>query len=117
MAIETCHVLIPPAFGRDFDEPQHLCWNLFSIGKLRALFEVIPIHGLIRLIARQVHGSEYSFEPTPGCKWHGRGRIVFHKPHPEPKDEAWRLLGIGERIGKWFGWDANTFELLDTKAC
>jgi len=65
--------------------------------------------------ARQIYGSEYSFEPISTCKWFGRGRIVFHKPHPEPKYEAWKLLGIGKRMGKWFGWDAETFELLDTK--
>jgi hypothetical protein len=65
----------------------------------------------VGFIARQTHGSEYSFEPTPTCKWYGRGKIVFHKPHPEPKYEAWKLLGIGKRMGKWFDWNANTFEL------
>jgi len=65
--------------------------------------------------ARQLHGSEYSFEPVPGCKWYGQGRIIFHKPRPEPKHEAWKLLNIGKRMGKWFDWDAGTFELLDSK--
>lgn len=65
--------------------------------------------------ARQQHGSQFSFEPISTCPWFGRGRIVFHKPHPEPKYEAWKLLGIGKRMTKWFGWDANTFELLESK--
>jgi hypothetical protein len=69
----------------------------------------------VGFVAKQIHGSEYSFEPIPTCKWYGRGRIVFHKPHPEPKYEAWKLLGIGKRMGKWFGWNAETFELLEGK--
>jgi hypothetical protein len=67
----------------------------------------------VGFVAKQIHGSEYSFEPIPTCKWYGRGRIVFHKPHPEPKYEVWKLLGIGKRMGKWFGWNAETFELLE----
>ncbi|CAG8976490.1 hypothetical protein HYALB_00005987 [Hymenoscyphus albidus] len=66
-------------------------------------------------IARQIHGSEYSFEPASTFPWYGRGKIVFHKPHPEPKYEAWKLLGIGKQMKKWFGWDADTFELLRGK--
>lgn len=62
--------------------------------------------------ARQNHGSQYSFDPVPTSKWFGRGRIVFHKPHPSPRYEAWRLLGIGKRMRKWFGWNADTFEPL-----
>jgi hypothetical protein len=66
--------------------------------------------------ARQIHGSMYSFEPNPTCKWYGRGRIIFHKPHPEPKYEAWKLLGIGKRMTKWFDWNADTFELLEVRS-
>jgi hypothetical protein len=57
----------------------------------------------VGFVARQIHGSEYSFELIPTCKWYGRGRIVFHKPYPEPKYEARKLLGIGKRMGRWFG--------------
>lgn len=67
-------------------------------------------------VAKQLHGSEYSFEPVPSCTWHERGRIIFHKPHQEPKYEAWKLLNIRKRMEKWFDWNADTFELLDSKA-
>lgn len=79
-------------------------WASFVYGMSRAGFS-----------ARQNHGSEYSFEPVYTCVWYGRCRIVFHKPHPEPKYKAWQLLGIGKRMKKWFDWNADTFELLDTK--
>lgn len=72
--------------------------------------------GEVGFMARQTHGSEYSFEPRESCKWYGKGRIVFHKPHPEPMYEAWKLLGVGKRMGKWFGWSADTFELLKVGA-
>jgi hypothetical protein len=66
-------------------------------------------------VARQIHGSEYSFELISICKWYRRGTIVFHGPHPEPKYEAWKLLGIRKRMGRWSGWNTESFELLEGK--
>jgi hypothetical protein len=51
-------------------------------------------------VAKQLHGSEYSFELVPSCTWYERGRIIFQKPHQEPKYEAWKLLNIGKRMEK-----------------
>lgn len=62
--------------------------------------------------AKQSHGSQYSFEPAPTSKWYGRGKIIFHKPHPEPKYDAKVFLDMGKRMKKWFGWSIDTFELL-----
>ncbi|TVY82305.1 hypothetical protein LSUE1_G002243 [Lachnellula suecica] len=61
--------------------------------------------------AKQTDGSVYSFEPTQACKWYGKSKILFHRPHPEPKYDAWRLLGMGKRMRKNFDWEADTFEL------
>ncbi|KAF4626925.1 hypothetical protein G7Y89_g11230 [Cudoniella acicularis] len=78
-ALETLQSLYPKS---NFEErTKSVDWASF----VHAMAEV-------GFIARQIHGSEYSFEPSPTCEWYGNGKIVFHKPHPEPKYEAWKLL-------------------------
>jgi hypothetical protein len=47
-------------------------------------------------------GSAFSF----GCEG---GKIVFHKPHPDPRIHPNMLQWIGRRLNKWFGWDRETF--------
>lgn len=41
----------------------------------------------------------------------GKGAIVFHRPHPDPKIDSNMLRGWGKRLRKWFGLDDNMFIL------
>ncbi|KAI0425670.1 hypothetical protein F5Y09DRAFT_352109 [Xylaria sp. FL1042] len=56
-------------------------------------------------IARYNGGSAVSFEAD------GQRRIVFHKPHPEPKIAPVMLQVMGARMNKWFGWERENFVL------
>ena len=64
-------------------------------------------------IARHAGGSEVRFEPGPESKWFGMGKIVFHKPHPDPTIDHLRLRCMGKRMWKWFGWSGDTFVLAE----
>lgn len=97
-SLETLQSLFP---NRNFEErTKNIDWN--------ALVNAMDEAGFA---ARQLNGSAYSFEPGPASPWSECGRIAFHRPHPEPKYESWRLLGIGKRMSKWFGWNLDTFVL------
>ena len=37
------------------------------------------------------------------------GSIVVHRPHPDPNLDPIKLRAIGKRLGRRFGWDAETF--------
>jgi hypothetical protein len=39
----------------------------------------------------------------------GRGRIIFHKPHPVAKIDPVMLASFGKRLTKWFGWQREVF--------
>jgi hypothetical protein len=54
------------------------------------------------------------FEPSPSSKWFGRGKIVFHKPHPTPYLDPVMMITMGKGMKKWFGWGEETF-MLDRK--
>lgn len=41
------------------------------------------------------------------------GKIVFHKPHPEPKVDGFLLRSMGKRLNKWFGWGSKSIGLDD----
>ena len=60
---------------------------------------------------RSAGGAAYSFEPSQNSKWFGRGKIVFHKPHPEIYFDSIQMAINGKRMAKWFGWSEDTFEL------
>lgn len=59
-------------------------------------------------VARNTGGSLVSFK-----KQDGEGRIVFHRPHPDPKIDPIMLQAMGKRMAKWFGWKRSRFELRD----
>lgn len=52
----------------------------------------------------QGSGSAVSFEHSAG-----KGRIVFHRPHPQPIIEPVMLRFMGRRMNRWFGWHRETF--------
>ncbi|KAF7923039.1 uncharacterized protein EAE98_007744 [Botrytis deweyae] len=56
-------------------------------------------------------GSAVQFEPDTSSPWFGKGKIVFHKPHPERVVDAVMLGVMGKRMKKWFGWSDETFEV------
>lgn len=37
-------------------------------------------------------------------EWPERGRILFHRPHPEPTIDSVMLKSTGKRLSKSFGW-------------
>ncbi|KAN0092460.1 hypothetical protein V8E51_018307 [Hyaloscypha variabilis] len=59
--------------------------------------------------ARRNGGSAVLFEPKKESAWYGKGKIVFHRPHPCSKIVPIRLRAIGKRMGKWFGWSRDLF--------
>ena len=68
--------------------------------------------GEVGFVARHsAGGAAVLFEPNEGSKWAGKGKIVFHKPHPVPTIDAVMLSSMGKRMGKWFDWSEDTFEL------
>ena len=50
-------------------------------------------------------GSIVTFE-------NAQGKIVFHRPHPEPSTDPIMLQSMGNRMNKWFGWGRETFTLV-----
>jgi hypothetical protein len=68
-------------------------WRLF----VRAMVD-------IGFSARQTSGSEVEFRPVnPGLRW--AGRIIFHRPHPEPKIGHVMLRVMARRLIRNFeGW-------------
>jgi hypothetical protein len=56
--------------------------------------------------ARNGGGSIVSFEQENGL-----GRIIFHRPHPEPKIDPIILQSMGRRLNRRFGWNRETFVL------
>lgn len=60
-------------------------------------------------------GSAVQFEPSKNSKWAGKGKIVFHRPHPDDFIDPVMLRSMGKRLNKWFGWNEDTF-ILEEKA-
>ena len=54
--------------------------------------------------ATEAGGSAVSFSNEAG-------KIVFHKPHPDPSVDTVMLQSIGKRLRKWFGWDRERFQV------
>ncbi|KAF1919968.1 hypothetical protein BDU57DRAFT_442892 [Ampelomyces quisqualis] len=52
-------------------------------------------------------GSIVTFENTIGG-----GKIIFHRPHPEPTVDPIMLQSMGNRLNRWFGWTRETFALV-----
>jgi hypothetical protein len=45
-------------------------------------------------------------------KWYSfGGKIVSHRPHPDPDLMSLILKFMGKRIHTWFGWSVETFVL------
>jgi hypothetical protein len=66
----------------------------------------------IGFVARHNGGSAVLFEPNSDCIWHPfGGKIVFHRPHPDPTLMPLILKFMGKRMHKRFGWSAETFVL------
>ncbi|KAE9375173.1 hypothetical protein N431DRAFT_555665 [Stipitochalara longipes BDJ] len=90
--------------GRDLeDRSKNVEWEQFVI----AMGE-----GEVGFVARQsAGGAGFSFEPKESSKWFGKGKIVFHKPHPETYFDPIQMATNGKRMRKWFGWCEHTFVL------
>jgi hypothetical protein len=58
--------------------------------------------------ARNGGGSIVTFENTTGG-----GKIIFHRPHPEPSIDSIMLQSMGNRLNRWFGWARETFALAE----
>jgi hypothetical protein len=56
--------------------------------------------------ATQSSGSAVTFS-------NGRGRIIFHKPHPVAKVDPVMLATFGKRMKKWFHWRREIFVATD----
>ncbi|KAI8943314.1 hypothetical protein NX059_001334 [Plenodomus lindquistii] len=52
-------------------------------------------------------GSIVTFE-----KLDGGGRIIFHRPHPNPSIDPILLQSMGRRLNKWFGLTRDSFTLV-----
>jgi hypothetical protein len=66
----------------------------------------------IGFVARHNGGSAVLFEPNGECKWYPfGGKIVFHRPHPDPTLTPLILKFMGKRFHKRFSWCAETFVL------
>lgn len=61
--------------------------------------------------ARGGGSSAVVFEKLNTSSSNAKGRIVFHKPHPDPKIDPIILQSMGKRISKWFGWHSGLFVL------
>jgi hypothetical protein len=58
----------------------------------------------VGFVARQSSGGAgFGFEPNESSKWLGKGKIVFHKPHPETYFDSIQMVTNRKRIQKWFG--------------
>ncbi|KAI9669738.1 MAG: hypothetical protein M1831_007434 [Alyxoria varia] len=57
-------------------------------------------------IARKGSGSAVLFEND---KQGHEGKIVVHRPHPDPEVSHPMLKCIGKRMRKWFGWGSELF--------
>jgi hypothetical protein len=82
--------------GRDLeDRSKNVEWEQFVL----AMGEVE-----VGFVARQSAGrAEFSFETNESSKWFGKGKIVFHKPHPETYFDSIQMVTNRKRIQKWFG--------------
>lgn len=58
------------------------------------------------LVARNGGGSIVTFEDE-----NGGGKIIFHRPHPDPSIDPIMLQSMGRRMNKWFGWSRESFAL------
>jgi len=90
--------------GRDIeDRSKNIEWEQFVL----AMGE-----GEVGFVARQsAGGAAFSFEPNENSAWYGKGKIVFHKPHPESYFDPVQMATNGKRMQKWFGWSEDTFVL------
>ncbi|KAH3990717.1 hypothetical protein HBH98_181530 [Parastagonospora nodorum] len=70
-------------------------WNTFVDSMTDAGFAV-----------RNGGGSIVTFENIAGG-----GKIIFHRPHPDPTIDPIMLQSMGNRLNRWFGWDRETFAL------
>ena len=90
-------------YQNDGKDPKAVTWTSF----LQAMDHV-------GFVATHQCGSAVSFEPRasdeyPYCKWHSKGGILFHRPHPGPKIHHVILRTMGERMRKRYGWTHETF--------
>ncbi|KAH6683222.1 hypothetical protein B0J14DRAFT_673745, partial [Halenospora varia] len=90
---------------QNFDEPlqKSVKWDDF----VRAMTD--PKVGCV---ARQNGGdSAVTFEPSEGSQWARKGKICFHRPHPDAVLDPIMLRGNAKRLARWFGWNEETFVL------
>ena len=59
--------------------------------------------------ARNGGGSAVMFEKGKDGHSGLGGRIIFHRPHPNPKIHPVMLHSMGRRMMKWFGWHRGLF--------
>ncbi|CAO2649991.1 Nn.00g012830.m01.CDS01 [Neocucurbitaria sp. VM-36] len=77
------------------ERQKHVEWETFVVSMADAGFT-----------ARNGGGSIVTFEDE-----NGGGKIIFHRPHPEPTIDPVMLQSMGRRMNKWFDWTRETFAL------
>ena len=88
---------IYPAVGSKSPGSGKTRWTDFVISMSDAGFKAI-----------EGSGSAVAFEnPDP----ENGGRVVVHRPHPDPELTDFMLRTIGKRMHKWFGWRRESFRL------
>ncbi|PVH96283.1 hypothetical protein DM02DRAFT_632149 [Periconia macrospinosa] len=60
-------------------------------------------------VAKNGGGSIVTFENQEATG----GKIIFHRPHPDPSIDPIMLQSMGRRMNKWFGWRREMFVLAD----
>ncbi|OAR01728.1 hypothetical protein LLEC1_03268 [Akanthomyces lecanii] len=92
-SLDVLHLMFP----QKNDKPKYVLWDRFVHAMADAGF-----------VARNAGGSLVSFKNPQS-----EGRIVFHRPHPDPKIDPIMLQAMGKRMAKWFGWERSLFLLRD----
>jgi hypothetical protein len=59
-------------------------------------------------VAKNGGGSIVTFENERV----GGGKIIFHRPHPDPTIDPIMLQSMGRRMNRWFGWTREMFVLV-----
>ena len=97
-AYKTMKALFHNSFSDTGDFPKAIKWNEFKRAMVRVGFA-----------AEKLQGSAWQFTP---CDSVGVDRgIHFHEPHPDSDIPYIMARRFGRRLGRVYGWNADTFRL------
>ncbi|KAF4619036.1 hypothetical protein G7Y89_g14811 [Cudoniella acicularis] len=92
-----------PSRGADDISQIPIKWDCFVLAMADPEVGFVARHG--------AGGSAVQFEPNETSKWAGKGKIVFHRPHPDSVIDAVMLSSMGKQMRKWFGRSGESFVL------